>query len=204
MNPQELKDFVNQSYIHSDERSKFIDNFKYDEELSNNKAAVYYNPNTKQATISHRGTNNTTLDWKNNLALGLGVYDFTNRNKKGKATQKSVKDKYGESNVTTIGHSQGAFLAKKHGTNSKNVITLNEAYIPSKNYNKPKKNEISIRSKGDLVSLPKLKDDLITSLFYNKRSKNNITIPTENKYDVFKNHSPNVLDKLDSKIKIGL
>jgi hypothetical protein len=203
MNPQELKKFINESYIHSDERSKFIDDFKYDEELSNNKAAVYYNPDTKQATISHRGTNNTILDWKNNLALGLGVYDFTNRNKKGKATQKSVKDKYGESNVSTIGHSQGAFLAKKHGTNSKNVITLNEAYIPSKIYNKPKKNEISIRSKGDLVSLPKWKDDLITSLFYKKRSKNNITIPSDSTYDVLKNHSPNVLDKLDADLKFG-
>jgi hypothetical protein len=204
MNPKELKEYMNESYIKSDERSKFINDFQYDEDLSNNKTAVYFNPDTKQAKIIHRGTNETASDWQNNLALALGVYDFTRRNKKGLSTQKSVGEKYGDKNVTTIGHSQGAFLAKKHGTNSKNVITLNEAYIPSKIYNKPKKNEISIRSKGDLVSLPKLKDDLITSLFYNKRSKNNITIPTENKYDVFKNHSPNVLDKLDSKIKIGL
>jgi hypothetical protein len=204
MNPKELKEYINESYIKSDERSKFINDFQYDEDLSNNKTAVYFNPNTKQATITHRGTNETASDWQNNLAIALGVYDFTKRNKKGKATQKSVKDKYGESNVTTIGHSQGAFLAKKHGTNSKNVITLNEAYMPSKIYKKPKKNEISIRSQGDLVSLPKLKDDLITALFYKKRSKNNLTIPTNDKYNVLKNHSPNVLDKLDSKIKIGL
>ena len=88
MNPQELKKFINESYIHSDERSKFIDElasgqreqssqFQYDEDLSNNKASVYYNPNTKQATITHRGTNETASDWKNNLALALGVYDFT-------------------------------------------------------------------------------------------------------------------------------
>jgi hypothetical protein len=203
MNPQELKEFINQSYIHSDERSKFIDDFKYDEELSNNKAAVFYNPITEEATITHRGTNATLLDWKNNLAMGLGLYDYTNRAKKAKKTQKEVEDKYGGENLTSIGHSQSGEITRKYGKNSKQIINVNSAYVPSLKYNKPKKNEISIRSQGDIVSLPKLKDDLITSLFYKNRSKNNITIPTSNKFDVLKNHSPNVLDKLVSNIKIG-
>ena len=67
MNPKQLKEFINESYNHPDERSKYINDFQCDDNLSTNKAAVYYN--TKQANITHRGTNATILDWQNNLAM---------------------------------------------------------------------------------------------------------------------------------------
>ena len=80
---------------------------------------------------------------------------------------------------------------------------MNEAYAPSLSYRKPKKNEYSIRSSSDVVSLPKMKDDLITSLLNKKQSKQNMTIKSKNSFDVLGNHSPDVLDGLNPNEKIG-
>ena len=132
--------------------------------------------------------------------MALGLYDYTNLAKKAKLTQKQVEDKYGAANLTSIGHSQSGEITRKNAKKSKQIINVNSAYVPTWKYNKIK---ISIRSGGDLVSLPKWKDDLFTSLFYKNRSKNDITIPTHNKFNVLGNHSPRVLDKLDPDLKIG-
>ena len=73
MNPKELQEFINKPYNQSNARSKFINEFQYDDILSNSKSAVYYNPITTEANITHRGTNGTVSDWQNNLAYALGV-----------------------------------------------------------------------------------------------------------------------------------
>ena len=203
LNPQDLKHFIKESYNKDDNRNENVGDFVYDKDLSNNKASVYYNPKTGQATITHRGTNGTMTDWGHNLKYSLGLYGYTKRAKKGKQTQAEVEKKYGKQNLSTIGHSQGSINAREYGKNSKEIINLNEAYAPSLSYRKPKKNEYSIRSSSDVVSLPKMKDDLITSLLNKKQGKQNITIKSKNSFDVLGNHSPDVLDGLNPNEKIG-
>jgi hypothetical protein len=203
LNPQDLKHFIKESYNKDDNRNENVGDFVYDKDLSNNKASVYYNPKTGQATITHRGTNGTMTDWGHNLKYSLGLYGNTKRAKKGKQTQAEVEKKYGKQNLSTIGHSQGSINAREYGKNSKEIINLNEAYVPSLSYRKPKKNEYSIRSSSDVVSLPKMKDDLITSLLNKKQSKQNMTIKSKNSFDVLGNHSPDVLDGLNPNEKIG-
>ena len=204
LNPQDLKHFIKESYNKDDNRNENVGDFVYDKDLSNNKASVYYNPKTGQATITHRGTKSSSLtDWSHNLKYSLGLYGYTKRAKKGKKTQKEVEEKYGKQNLSTIGHSQGSINAREYGKNSKEIINLNEAYAPSLSYRKPKKNEYSIRSSSDVVSLPKMKDDLITSLLNKKQGKQNITIKSKSSFDVLGNHSADVLDDLDPNEKIG-
>ena len=203
LNPQDLKHFIQESYNKDDNRVANVGDFIYDKEHSNNKAAVYFNPKTGQATITHRGTAPQISDWKNNLSYALGLYDYTNRNKKGKKTQAAVEKKYNSKNVSTIGHSQSGIITRKHGKNSKEIINVNTAYKPSLHYEKPHANEYNINSSADVVSMPKLKDDLITRLFYKKQSKQNTTINAKNSFDVLRNHSPDILDGLNPNEKIG-
>ena len=141
LSPNELKNLINESYKGDTSRQENIGNFVYDKDLSNNKASVYHNTKTGQATIVHRGTNSTATDWSHNLSYALGLYDYTNRSKKGKDTQKAVEEKYGAKNVSTIGHSQGAINARNYGKNTHEIINLNEAYTPSLKYRKPSRNE---------------------------------------------------------------
>lgn len=203
LNPQDLKHFIKESYNKDDNRVSNVGDFVYDKDISNNKASVYYNKKTDQATITHRGTNGTAVDWSHNLKYALGLYGFTKRAKKGKQTQAEVEKKCGSKNVSTLAHSQGAINAREYGKNSHEIIGVNSAYAPSLSYRKPNKNEYSIRSSSDVVSLPKMKDDLITSLFNKKQGKQNITIKSKNSFDVLRNHSPDVLDDLDPNEKIG-
>ena len=61
----ELKQMLKASY--QDEPPDDIYGWKYDRDLSNATAKVYYNPNNNFAVVSHRGTKGLK-DWKNNLS----------------------------------------------------------------------------------------------------------------------------------------
>jgi hypothetical protein len=143
---KEIKKFIEASYNEKNP-PKEIEGFLLDTELSNKTAKVYHNPTTNETVIAHRGTQGIT-DWANNLAYVTGNYEKTDRYKKGKKNQKKAEAKYGAENISTLGHSQGAIIARKTGKNTKEIIGVNPASMGEK----PLENEYNVRTSGDLVS----------------------------------------------------
>jgi hypothetical protein len=194
----EIKGFVNESYEKNPKSN--LGDWILDTELSNDNAKVYYNPNTGEAVVTHRGTQGAS-DWGNNAAYALGAYKFTDRYKQGKKVQDKTEKKYGKKNISTLGHSQGAILARELGADTKEIINVNPAY----SFEKPKKNEYNIRSENDVVSsayAPVAKAREV--LFPEYAKKHDIKIPSESVTDVLGNHSADVLDKLgDQEIGVG-
>jgi len=195
-----LKELVSSSYSKNPQEN--LDGFVLDKSLSNETAKVYYNPHTGQATIVHRGSRGAS-DWLNNAAYATGLYNTTNRYKQGEATQKAVEDKYGAKNVSTIGHSQGAVLARKLGKNTKEIINLNPLYTGEKQG----ENEYIVNSSGDVVSsLLKPKEIYNKYLYpstYRKNKAKNITIESEKPLNVLTEHSSKILNRLDPNQMIG-
>jgi hypothetical protein len=144
---KEIKKFIEASYNEKNP-PKEIEGFLLDTELSNKTAKVYHNPTTGETVIAHRGTQGIT-DWGNNLAYVTGNYEKTDRYKKGKKNQKKAEAKYGAENISTLGHSQGAIIARKTGKNTKEIIGVNPASMGEK----PLENEYNVRTSGDLVSM---------------------------------------------------
>lgn len=197
LKPQEIKDFLEASYITNPD--PFIGDYQLDSKLSNEYAKVYYNPKTKQAIVVHRGTSGL-LDWGNNLAYALGAYELTDRYKQGKKTQEKAEKKYGKQNISTLGHSQGAILSRKLGGDTKEVINVNPAY----KFETPLKNEYNIRSSTDVVSgLYAPIAEARKVLMPERAKKRDITIGSENKFDILGEHSYNILDRLDEDQIIG-
>lgn len=172
-----------------------IDNFIYDPEVSTDRAKVYHNPETGQTTITHTGTD-TPTDWLNNIAIATNTYKYTDRYKKGKKAQEATEKKYGKENVSTLGHSQGARLAEIHGKNSKEILTLNKASTPFEKYTNPKQTDI--RSSGDVVS----GIQYLNPFAYIGKKNKAISIKKESN-NIIKEHSPDVLSRLDENMIIG-
>jgi hypothetical protein len=164
-----------------------IDDFILDPELSGQYGVVYYNPITGQAVVVHRGTKEA-MDWTNNLMYAVGKYKWTNRYQSGLRMQRMAEKKYGANNISTLGHSQGAVLARELGQNTKEIITLNPAYKGEK----PLKNEYNIRSSGDVVS---------SGLWGTKRS-HDLIIPSKG-FNVVGEHMIDILDRVDQNKMIG-
>jgi len=172
-----------------------IDDFVYDPEISTDRAKVYHNPTTGQTTITHTGTDKMS-DWLNNVAIATGTYKYTPRYKKGQKAQEATEKKYGKENVSTLGHSQGSRLAEIHGKNSKEILTLNKASTPFENYTSPKQTDI--RSTGDVVSGVQYLNPM---RYFGKKNKT-IDIKKESN-NILKEHSPDVLSRLDPNMIIG-
>jgi hypothetical protein len=144
-----LQGLLNASY---DKKVKKVDDFQQDRELSTKTSKVYVNPDTGQTVVAHKGTSGI-LDWGNNAVFALtGVegYKQTPRFKEAEKVQKKAEKKYGDKNITTIGHSQGGLQAELLGKNTKEIITLNKATRPFGN--RTSKNQYDIKTEGDLVS----------------------------------------------------
>ena len=172
-----------------------IDNFIYDPDVSTDRAKVYHNPETGQTTITHTGTD-TPTDWLNNIAISTGTYKYTDRYKKGKKAQEATEKKYGKENVSTLGHSQGSRLAEIHGKNSNEILTLNKASTPFEKYTSPKQTDI--RSSGDIISGLQY----LNPFAYIGKKNKAIEIKKES-YNPIKEHSPDVLSRLDPNMIIG-
>jgi len=179
-----IKRMLKASYKDAPEK---IDDFILDKELSGKYAVVYYNPITGQAVVAHRGTKEA-IDWTNNLMYAVGQYKWTPRYQEGLRTQRLAEKKYGAKNISTIGHSQGAILARELGQNTKEIITLNPAYKGEK----PLKNEYNIRSSRDVVS---------SGLWGTKRS-HDLVIPAKG-VNLLGEHMIDILDRVDGNKMIG-
>jgi len=203
LSAKHIKEFSDASYQkHSDEN---IDGYALDKDLSNDYAKTYYNPEKRHAVVVHRGTQGAA-DWLNNIAYVMGKYHLTRRNWTGKKIQEAAEKKYGAKNVSTLGHSQGSVLARRHGKNSKEIITVNPAYLGEKQA----ENEYRIRTGRDPVSgllapVNKIKN-FVTGLFGKKakedHSKKNITIESHT-WNPLTEHSYEALDRLDPNQMIG-
>jgi hypothetical protein len=179
-----IKQMLKASYKDAPER---IDDFILDKQLSGKYGVVYYNPNTGQAVVSHRGTLEN-VDWFNNISYAMGSYKNTARYEIGRKMQEKAEKKYGASNISTIGHSQGSALARELGQNTKEIITLNPAYKGEK----PLKNEYNIRSSRDVVSI---------GLHGTKRG-HDLLIPAKS-YNPLTEHNIDILDRVDQNMMYG-
>ena len=181
-----IKKFIDASYDKNP--SKNIDQYNIDEELSNEHAKTYHDPKTGHTVVVHRGTSGAS-DWLNNLSYGLGRYKKTDRYKTGKDIQNKANEKYGAENISTLGHSQGAILARELGKGGKEVITLNPAYMGEKEGD----NEHTIRSSSDVVS----------GLKNYWKGGNDITIKSKNPFNILGEHSSDILDRMNPDQMIG-
>ena len=145
----DLKQFIDNSYA---KKPKDFKNFELDKDLSSQRVKVYINPTTREAYVVHRGTA-SIQDVGNDLKMALG-FDISGskRVKHAKEVQKKTESKYGKDNVTTIGHSLGSKIASDVGQDSKAIINLNKAVIPSDLNKQLSSKETNIRSKNDLIS----------------------------------------------------
>jgi hypothetical protein len=146
----DLKSFIDNSYA---KKPKNFKDFVLDKDLSSQRVKVYINPTTREAYVVHRGTA-SIQDVGNDLKMALG-FDISSskRVKHAKEIQKKTENKYGKDNVTTIGHSLGAKIASDVGQDSKSIINLNKAVIPSDLNKTLSSKEKNIRSKSDLISI---------------------------------------------------
>jgi hypothetical protein len=146
----DLKEFIDNSYS---KKPKDFKDFKLDKELSSQRVKVYINPTTREGYVIHRGTA-SIQDVGNDLKMALG-FDISGskRVKHAKEVQKKAEKKYGADNITTIGHSLGSKIASDVGQDSKSIINLNKAVIPSDLNKELSSKETNIRSKNDLISI---------------------------------------------------
>jgi hypothetical protein len=181
-----------------------INGYQIDPTISNDYGKVYHNKNTNHTIISHRGTSGAS-DWLNNGAYALGQYEKTNRYKTGKAIQDQAELKYGSQNTSTVGHSQGAILARKLGAKSKEIINVNPAYLGER----PLQNEYTVRSSGDLVSRLYQPVALARRILYpNYSKKRDITIKSNRYFNpvnkILKEHSADILKRVRGSVGRGV
>ena len=177
----ELKGLLDGSYSGKNE----VAGWNLDKSLSTDKVKVYTKDG--RAVVAHRGTEGFS-DWGNNLVYAIGgekLYKKTDRYKESERIQKKAESKYGASNVSTIGHSQGGLAAELVGKKSKEVITLNKAAHP---FEKRKSgNQTDIRSERDVVSWFSPSSETIASAGYNPLTE----------------HSADILDRVSADKEYG-
>lgn len=183
----EIKQFVEASYEPKKGETERIGDYVLDKELSTRKAKVYHDPVHDKTIVANRGTTGTVSDWANNARYLLGDYAKTDRMKQAERVQREAIDKYGKVD-TNVGHSQGGIITRelnKKGLTGE-VINLN----PASKGEKVKKNEFIIKSVMDPVSL------------LQKQPKKRTT-KTRGTLDLLKEHSTDVLDRLNPRRIIG-
>ena len=147
-----MRNFLSNSY--RKDQAKSFDGFKRDDSLSGQRAQVYHNSGNNQTVVVHRGTKgfqDIITDAK--LLFNPKMYMKSVRYKHAKDMQKKAEEKYGKENITTTGHSLGAKLAADVGDKSKEIIKYNKPILPHEIFNQTKKNETSIRTRMDPVSI---------------------------------------------------
>lgn len=181
----ELHDMLHGSYV--PDEYKGGNGWSRDHELSTDTSSVYRH-NDGRAVVAHRGTEGTLADWGNNMkyaSTGEIGYKQTQRFKDAKKVQKLAEEKYGQHNISTIGHSQGGLLAETLGKNGHEIITVNKATNPFQS-NKPSKHQYDIRSDFDAVS--SFRDP------FKKKDKRSTTIKSKTK-NALKEHSYDILKR---------
>ena len=178
-----IKSFLNATYDPNPPSE--INAFKIDKDISNESTRVYWDG--KQCVVAIRGTNPTMNDWSNNLSYAMGTYKSTPRFKEAQDAYDKAVQKYGEQNISVLGHSQGggsaSFFPKSH-----EIITLNRAY---KGESVPQ-NEWDIHATRDPVS----------TLLNFRKPPHDVPIKSVS-WNPLTNHSIDILDLLPKDQMIG-
>jgi hypothetical protein len=189
----QLKELLNSSY---DNILNDVPPWIIDKPLSDEYVQVYTNNNNKNVVVVHRGTKGLK-DVITDVKLMFGFRN-NNRYKDARKKQKAAEDKYGINNISVIGHSLGADIAREvSNPNIKEIILLNKPVTPSDILSKKKiqkPNIFTIKTKLDPVSILQPLEE---------NNKNDIVIPSTT-INPLKEHSVNTLDRLDEDKLIGL
>lgn len=185
-----LKRVLTNSYFHKKKKDapSSIDGYHIDPALSGRRAQVYVDDDGN-AIVSHRGTDDLSDVWTD-LKYAAG-FTKGKRFKHAEKVQRAAEKKYGTKNITTVGHSLGAALAEKVGKDSKQVITLNKPVRPQDLGKRRSKRQIDIRTTGDPIS----------QLDPFQKSRADVVIKSKY-YNPLKEHTIDVLDRLDSKEEV--
>jgi hypothetical protein len=168
---------------------KGIGKFVVDAKLSTPEVKVWVNHAKREVVVSNRGTKGM-LDWGNNvMALG-NKYDITPRYQRAKSIQNEVIKKYPNYKINNLGHSQGALITKRLNDAGMTdaVINVNPAVVGLER--KPKKNETTIKSAGDVVSV------------FHRKGKNDIVLKDKTGNPLTE-HKTDILNRLPDKQVIG-
>ena len=199
LKPSLLRDFLQGSY----KKSSDIKGFTLDHDLSGKRVQVYKSVTGDQVVVVHRGSY-SLHDWVTNANMFMGgtrALKMSARYKHAKEIQKQAEEKYGASNVTTVGHSLGAKIAQEVGGNSKEVLTVNKPTLPGEvffGYNEDgdaeEKQQFDIRSSRDIVSS-------LAPLLERPHIEN--TTITAKSWNPLVEHSVEIVDRLDQDKAIG-
>ena len=177
-----IESFLNDSYEPNPKQR--IDNFELVDKTETTR--TYWNGT--QCVFVVRGTNPTMTDWKNNINYMMGSYKSTPRFKEAFDAYQKAVNKYGEKNISIVGHSQGSIFGSLF-PNAKESITLNRAYkgesIPP--------NEYDIHATRDVVS----------ALLNIKKPPHDIPIKSVS-FNPITNHSIDILKLLEPSQMIGM
>jgi len=126
-----------------------------DASLSNKNHSVLYNPESKQVSVSYRGTSKGK-DLLSDAAILTGHKSLDPRFRNAKRIVNKTNKKYDDYKVYTTSHSLGASLAEYGVKNSKfkntEVINFNKGASLSDIGSKRNKRQTDVRTKQDLVS----------------------------------------------------
>lgn len=143
-----LHSILNSSYKKDHERSRVLNGFVLDDELSNDNFQTYWNPERKKLLFSVTGTHNFD-DVKTDVHLAFGNLKNTERYKKAHAALRAAKKKYQTRVATVTGHSLGGTIASYIASKYDKVYSYNKgATIGQSN----RKHETAYRTEYDAPS----------------------------------------------------
>ena len=153
-NIKDLKTILNASYKDNANAKSDLENkgYIFDEELSNKKQKVFYDPETKTPKVVFKGTTDTN-EWFRNPLIPFNLEFLDTEFKKSKNLVKKVSEKY-ENKPDIYGHSRGASKAEYNASLANKVYTYNKPskLFESRIFPTSAKNVMNFRSTFDPVS----------------------------------------------------
>lgn len=161
-----LPDLVQASYQPQKVAQQNLEKKGYmlDSQLSSMNTKVFTDKNNTPV-ILHRGST-TVKDWIDDALLGAGLGKYGHRYKNAVRTTKKVEEKYGKP-ANTVSHSYGGWLGENSGAKG-NILTYNKATGVGDLFKKYGKNQLDVRSQGDIISLPSLTQSVRRETVKNK------------------------------------
>jgi len=181
-----LQSALKSSYGKNKKKQGF-DGYEPVQHLTDTEAQVYYNPKTKQAIVSHRGTQGLS-DVLTDVAYTTTGYKGK-RFKKAERIQKEAERLFGSKNVSTVGHSLGSLISSEVGKDSKEIINYNKPIVP---FGKKRQNEYVVKTQNDPFSF----------FYKDKKNSQNKTIDSKT-INPFYEHSIDRLEGLNPEEMIG-
>lgn len=150
----ELQTLIHASYADLDDAEKLAKKYGYylDKELSNEENKVFKDRRDDDVIIGFRGTKNNQ-DIATDIALAVGLENYTDRFDKSRSFVDKVRFKYKNNPILAIGDSLGGSIAESVGDKVDRVITSNKGVGLRGIGKKIRKNQTDIRNDTDYISL---------------------------------------------------